>query len=82
MKGNRAPGEDQIVADMIRSGSEIAVKKIQELFNTVLRTETAAKEWEKCHHHIDIKEGRQERPSQLQTCQAVLLYPQIIYERS
>ena len=57
MKGNRAPGEGQIVVDMIRSGSEIAVRKIQELFNTVLRTETAPREWKNAIITLILKKG-------------------------
>ena len=38
IKNSKAPGEDQIVVEMIRAGSEIALRKIQELFNAVLRT--------------------------------------------
>ena len=37
-------GDDQVVAEMIRGGDEIALRKIQELFNAVLRTETVPKE--------------------------------------
>ena len=44
MNSSKAPGEDQIVAETIRAGSEIALRKIQELFNAVLRTETVPKE--------------------------------------
>ena len=45
MKSSKTPGEDQIVAEMIRAGGEIALRKIQELFNAVLITETVPKEW-------------------------------------
>ena len=45
MKSSKAPGEDHIVAKRIRAGGEIALRKIQELFNAVLRTERVPKEW-------------------------------------
>ena len=77
MKSSKAPGEDQIVTEMIRAGGEIALRKIQELFNAVLRTETVPKEWKNPHHHTDVKEGRQERPCQLQTYHPTLTYLQI-----
>ena len=44
LKSSKAPGEDQIVVEMLRAGGDIAVRKIQELFNAVLRTETVIKE--------------------------------------
>ena len=44
MKSGKAPGEDQIVAEMIRAGGKIALRKIQEFFNAVLRTETVPEE--------------------------------------
>lgn len=40
IKNNKAPGEDQIVNEMIRAGGEAAQKKIKELFNKVIQTET------------------------------------------
>ena len=46
IKSSKLPGKDQIVVEMIRAGGEIALKKIQELFNAVLRTETVRTERE------------------------------------
>ena len=83
MKSNKAPGEDQIVVEMIRAGGEITVRKIQELFNAILRTEIVPKDWKKCPSvHTDTQKGRQERPCQLQTHQSALPYLQIIHESS
>ena len=45
MKSSKAAGEDQIVVEMIRGRGEIALRKIQELFDAILRTETVPKEW-------------------------------------
>ena len=45
MSSNKAPGEDQMVVELIRAGGKIALKKIQELFNAVLGTETVLKHW-------------------------------------
>ena len=44
MKSSEAPGEDQIIVEMIRPGGEISLRKSQELFNTALRTETVSNE--------------------------------------
>ena len=43
LKSSKAAG-DQILVEMIRAGIEIALRKIQEIFNSVLRTETVPKE--------------------------------------
>ena len=79
MKSRKAPGGDKIVAERIRVGSETALRKIQELFNAVLRLETVPKEWKDA---TDIKEERQERHCQLQTYQPTLTYLEIIQESS
>ena len=44
MDSSKAPGEDQMVVEMIRARGKIALKKIQELFNAALGTETVPKE--------------------------------------
>ena len=57
MKRSKAPGEDRIVAEMIRAGGEIALRKIQDLFNTVLRTETLPNEWSNAIITLILKKG-------------------------
>ena len=56
MKSSRAP-EDQIVVAMTRAGGEIGLRKIQDLFNTVLRTETVPKEWKNAIITLILKKG-------------------------
>ena len=80
MKSSKAPGEDQIVVEMIRARGEIALRKIQRLFNAVLRTETVPKEWKNAIITLILKKGRQERPCQLQTYLPTLTYLQITHE--
>ena len=57
MKSNKAPGEDQIVVEMIRAGGEITVRKIQELFNAILRTEIVPKDWKNAIITLILKKG-------------------------
>ena len=57
MNSSKAPGEDQIVVEMIREEGEIALRKIQELFSAVLRTETVPKEWENAIITLILKKG-------------------------
>ena len=57
MKSSKASGEDQTVAEMIRAGGELALRKIQELFNAVLRTETVPKEWKNATITLILKKG-------------------------
>ena len=71
MKSSKAPGEDQIVVEMIRARGEIALRKIQ-LFNAVLRSENA----------IITLLKKEERTCQLQTYQTTLTYLQFTQEIS
>ena len=64
MKSRRAPGEEQIVGKMIRVGGEIALRKIEELFNAVLRTETVPKEWKNAIITLILRKG-DKKPCQL-----------------
>ena len=82
MKSRKAPGGDQVVAEIIKAGGEIALWTIQDLFNAALRTETVPKVWKNAIITLNIKEGRHERPCQLQTYQPTLTYLQIIHESS
>ena len=42
---------------MIRAGGEITVRKVQELFNAVLRTETVPKDWKNVIVTLIFKKG-------------------------
>ena len=57
MKSSKAPREDQIEVVMIRTGGEIAPRKIWELFNAVQRTDTVPKEWENAIITLILKKG-------------------------
>ena len=57
MKSSKAPGEDQIVVEIIRAEGEITLRKIQDLFSAVLRTETVPKEWKNAIITLIFKKG-------------------------
>ena len=57
MKNNKAPGEDQIVMEMLRAGGEIVRTKLKELFNQVLRREEVPKEWKNAIITLILKKG-------------------------
>ena len=40
-----APGEDQIMIEMLKAGGEVLKKKMKELFNEVIRTEIVLSKW-------------------------------------
>ena len=57
MKNNKAPGEDQIVMEMLRADGEIVRTKLKELFNQVLTKEEVPKEWENAIITLIYKKG-------------------------
>ena len=63
VKSSKTPGEDHIVVEMIRAGSKIALRKIQELSNAVLRTETQPKEWKNAIITLILKKGDKKDPA-------------------
>ena len=65
MKSSKAPGEVHIVAEMIRAGGVIALRKIQRFFNAVLTTEIVPKEWKNAIVTLILKKGDNYRPISL-----------------
>ena len=63
MKSIKAAGEDQIAVGMIRAGGEIALRKIQELFNAVLRTEIVHKKWKNVIITLILEKGDKKHPA-------------------
>ena len=57
LKNNKAPGEDQISAEMLKAGGEIARRKIKELFDVVLQTEKVPKKWKNAIIALIFKKG-------------------------
>ena len=46
-KGNRAPGEDRITADMLKADPAVSAKALDKLFNRVWEEEKVPETWRK-----------------------------------
>jgi len=57
MKKRKAPGEHQVVIEMLKAGGEIVKEKIRELFNIVIRREQVPKEWKNAIITLIFKKG-------------------------
>jgi hypothetical protein len=57
MKNGKAPGEDQIVIEMIRAGGQIVQMKIKELYNKILETEKVPEMWKNAIISLIFKKG-------------------------
>jgi len=57
MKKGKAPGEDQVVIEMLKAGGEIVKEKTRELFNIVIRREQGPKEWKNAIITLIFKKG-------------------------
>eukprot|EP00795_Rhopilema_esculentum_P008434 gene8434-biopygen9492 len=57
VKEKKAPGEDQIMIEMLKAGGEVLKKKMKELFNEVIRTEIVPSEWKNAIITLIFKKG-------------------------
>ena len=70
MKGGKAPGEDQITADLLKDGREIVLEKLANLYTQCLMTAMVPESWKNAniiliHKKGDMKDLKNYRPISL-----------------